>query len=80
MGLGLAIVRHLVELHGGTVFAQSAGLGRGAQFVIEVPRTARNQASGERHVAERPASRITPTVGLGNDGSRRDIVDVPDRR
>ena len=43
MGLGLAIVRHLVELHGGTAFAQSAGLGRGAQFVIEVPRTARNR-------------------------------------
>jgi len=43
MGLGLAIVRHLVELHGGIAFAQSAGLGRGAQFVIEVPRTARNR-------------------------------------
>ena len=41
MGLGLAIVRHLVELHGGTALARSAGLGRGAQFVIEVPRTAR---------------------------------------
>jgi signal transduction histidine kinase len=43
MGLGLAIVRHLVELHGGTAFAQSGGLGRGAQFVIELPRTARNR-------------------------------------
>jgi signal transduction histidine kinase len=43
MGLGLAIVRHLVELHGGTAFAKSAGPGKGAQFVIEVPRTARNR-------------------------------------
>jgi signal transduction histidine kinase len=44
MGLGLAIVRHLVELHGGTVRAQSDGVGKGAQFVIEVPRAARNRA------------------------------------
>jgi len=43
MGLGLAIVRHLVELHGGTVLARSAGIGKGAQFVIEVPRAARNR-------------------------------------
>ena len=43
MGLGLAIVRHLVELHGGTASAESAGPGKGAQFVIEVPRTARNR-------------------------------------
>lgn len=41
MGLGLAIVRHLVELHGGTALARSAGLGLGAQFVIELPRTPR---------------------------------------
>jgi signal transduction histidine kinase len=37
IGLGLAIVRHLVELHGGTVSAQSAGLGQGSTFVIELP-------------------------------------------
>jgi signal transduction histidine kinase len=37
VGLGLAIVRHLVELHGGTVTAQSAGPGKGATFVIELP-------------------------------------------
>jgi signal transduction histidine kinase/CheY-like chemotaxis protein len=37
LGLGLAIVRHLVELHGGTVEASSAGTGRGATFVVRVP-------------------------------------------
>ena len=37
LGLGLAIVRHIVELHGGTVAAHSAGPGRGATFVIELP-------------------------------------------
>jgi signal transduction histidine kinase len=37
VGLGLAIVRHLVELHGGTVTAHSAGVGKGSTFVIELP-------------------------------------------
>lgn len=38
LGLGLAIVRHLVELHGGTVYADSPGEGRGATFSVYLPR------------------------------------------
>jgi CheY-like chemotaxis protein len=37
LGLGLAIVRQLVEMHGGTVNAESAGAGRGATFIVELP-------------------------------------------
>ncbi len=37
LGLGLAIVRHIVELHGGTVRAVSEGLGKGATFTIALP-------------------------------------------
>jgi CheY-like chemotaxis protein len=37
LGLGLALVRHLVELHGGVVTAESAGPGQGARFVVELP-------------------------------------------
>jgi signal transduction histidine kinase len=38
LGLGLAIVRHLVELHGGHVQAESPGPGKGATFVVELPK------------------------------------------
>jgi CheY-like chemotaxis protein len=37
LGLGLTIVRSLVEMHGGRVTARSAGLGRGSEFVIDLP-------------------------------------------
>jgi signal transduction histidine kinase len=37
LGLGLAIVRHLVELHGGSVRAESAGAGQGATFTVRLP-------------------------------------------
>jgi signal transduction histidine kinase len=37
LGLGLSIVRHLVELHGGTVEVESAGEGQGASFAVRLP-------------------------------------------
>lgn len=37
LGLGLAIVRHIVEMHGGTVRAESEGEGRGATFIVSLP-------------------------------------------
>jgi CheY-like chemotaxis protein len=37
LGLGLTIVRHIVELHGGVVEAQSSGIGKGASFTVRLP-------------------------------------------
>lgn len=37
LGLGLAVVRHLVELHGGTISAESEGLGIGSTFTVDLP-------------------------------------------
>jgi CheY-like chemotaxis protein len=46
LGLGLAIVRHLVELHAGSVEAFSAGEGKGSRFVVRLPTRLEAAASG----------------------------------
>ena len=49
LGLGLAIVRHIVELHGGTVKAESSGEGQGATFTVMLPLLARsNDANNDQ--------------------------------
>lgn len=49
LGLGLAIVRNLVELHGGSVEAFSEGRGRGSRFVVSLPLTITDDQPTERH-------------------------------
>jgi PAS domain S-box-containing protein len=57
LGLGLALVKGLVELHGGQVRAHSDGLGRGAEFILELPlETAALSAAGQTRAAEQRAS------------------------
>jgi CheY-like chemotaxis protein len=53
LGLGLAIVRHIVELHGGAVFAPSPGPGGGATFSVVLP-------AREGTAPDRPAGRLAP--------------------
>jgi signal transduction histidine kinase len=54
LGLGLAIVRHLVELHGGTISAHSPGLGQGATFAVVLP--AGSTRAGTRKAASGPST------------------------
>jgi len=56
LGIGLALVKGIVELHGGTVQAFSAGLGRGSEFVLRIPELHDVPVPGEAPAAEPPAA------------------------
>jgi PAS domain S-box-containing protein len=54
LGLGMAITKHLVELHGGTIRAESLGEGQGATFVLTLPvMIVHNAEHGNEFIAER---------------------------
>jgi signal transduction histidine kinase/ActR/RegA family two-component response regulator len=74
LGLGLAIVRHLVELHGGTVRASSEGEGRGATFVVQLP-IAPVRREPARDEAARAAAEEAFTCPEGLEGVRVLVVD-----
>jgi len=73
LGLGLGIVRHLVELHGGTVRAESPGRGGGSTFVVSLPLPA------VRGPFARPEATAAPELSLDElpalDGVRVLVVD-----
>src|SRR5882757_7476876 len=83
LGLGLAIVRHLVELHAGAVEAFSAGEGKGSRFVVRLPTrlgAARGGAATEEVVASPTTSSMLAGVRLlvvdDEPGARELIANV----
>ena len=79
LGLGLAIVRALVERHGGTAHADSGGLGQGATFTVRLPTLAPREAGAEAAPSPPAAGPAPARVRL--DGLRIILVDdAPDGR
>jgi signal transduction histidine kinase len=70
LGLGLAIVRSLVGLHGGSVWAQSEGIGKGSEFVVELPALAAS--------ASYPPPPDTPRRDVIRGGSGKRVLIVDD--
>jgi CheY-like chemotaxis protein len=65
LGLGLAIVRHIVEMHGGTVEASSAGEGQGATFRVRLPLMIVHPAALDTRREHPRTERRTVLAGLG---------------
>ncbi len=81
LGLGLAIARNIVEMHGGTVKADSLGEDQGATFIVRLP-LVQNESSSETDEQEQPSSLAENSFSLANkqilvvddDADSRDFV------
>jgi PAS domain S-box-containing protein len=80
LGIGLALVRHLAELHGGKAMVESAGPGKGATFTVEFPLPAADSAGLDS--APPPEARVLDPHGLSgtricaldDDPDARDVI------
>jgi PleD family two-component response regulator len=70
LGIALALVKSLVEMHAGTVEAHSAGMGQGSEFVVRLPIAAE---APTRHPTDTPVEELTALTG-------RRILVVDDNR
>jgi signal transduction histidine kinase/ActR/RegA family two-component response regulator len=78
LGLGLAIVRHLVDLHGGHVRASSGGEGKGSTFTVELPVAPRTPVRERRRPATVRADGMAADAGGSLHGLRIVAVDDDD--
>jgi PAS domain S-box-containing protein len=84
LGLGLAIVRHIIELHGGTVTAESDGIGKGATFRINLPVRALKASQEGSATLEVPIQAFADEVALNkirvmvvdDEAETRDLLKV----
>jgi CheY-like chemotaxis protein len=73
LGIGLALVRGLVELHGGTVEARSEGVGKGSKFIVRMPVVMSHHQAAPRPAANEPVAHVALRVLVVDDN--RDATD-----
>ncbi len=86
LGLGLAIARHLVEIHGGTIEAASEGIGKGSTFTVMLPLSRGNKTAGSGELklpaTEQAAAELLPNLGglriliIDDEADTRDLVRI----
>jgi PAS domain S-box-containing protein len=84
LGIGLALVKHLIELHGGRVKVESPGLGRGSTFICEIPATqssaipatAPGTADARPETALRRALEGLTVFVVDDDPDARDVLEL----
>ena len=79
LGLGLSIVRHIVELHGGKVQAQSEGRGRGAVFAVQLPVRALQQPTVPESTHVQPLGGLKVLVVDDDPDARESVSPRPVR-
>lgn len=73
LGIGLALAKSLVERHGGRIWAESKGLGKGSMFTVELPRCAPPREKPEARTADTKRTRPRVLVVVG-DGDTRVLI------
>ena len=76
LGLGLAIVRALSELHGGWVVAESEGLGRGTRLTVGLPCAVAGEVGVEREVEAEPAGGSVPVLIVEDSSETLELLEM----
>ncbi|MFN2415593.1 MAG: response regulator [Pyrinomonadaceae bacterium] len=76
LGLGLAIVRALAELHGGWVAAESEGLGRGSRLTVGLPCAVAGEVGVEREAEAEPAGGLVPILIVEDSSETLELLEM----